>query len=353
MGRGDLFADDWDRKRFLAQLSRGVELDGVRLYLFCLMRNHVHLLIETPMSNLSAFMHRLQTVYTVYFNRRHRRCGHLLQGRYGAVLVEGDEYLLKLSRYIHLNPVFVGGIKEQSLKERLGRLHRYAWSSYRGYVGKAKPAAFVEYEPLLMLAGGDGEAGHRRAYRRFVDAGVAKTDEEFQAVLKAEKWGIGSEGFCNWVQDRHLELMRKHGSKEDVAFRKVGRWLGAEEILGHVAKAGKVGRAFLEKRQKGDLTRPLAAKMLGKYGGKTQREAAQLLGLTTGAAVSLQQKRLESRLVEDIVFRDRVAQIEKYLATRLAEVGSSRDYLSFKGDPNLNEWHTEGRHSNGNVTLAL
>src|ERR1035437_840283 len=96
--RRDLFADDWDRKRFLEQLSRGVELDGVRLYLFCLMRNHAHLLIETPMSNLSSFMHRLQTAYAVYFDRRHQRCGHLLQGRYGAVPVEGDEYLLKLSR---------------------------------------------------------------------------------------------------------------------------------------------------------------------------------------------------------------------------------------------------------------
>ena len=329
--RRDLFADDWDLKRFLAQMSRGVELDGVRLYLFCLMRNHVHLLIETPMGNLSSFMHRLQTAYTVYFNLRHRRCGHLVQGRYGAVLVEGDDYLLKLSRYIHLNPVCVGGIEEKSLKERLGRLHRYAWSSYRGYVGKAKPAAFVEYEPLLMLAGGDGEAGRRRTYRRFVDAGVAKTDEEFQAVLKAEKWGIGSEGFCNWVQDRHLELMRTHRSKEDVAFRKVGRWLGAEEILGHIAKACKVGRAFLEKRQEGDLTRPLAAKMLGKYGGKTQREVAKLIGLTTGAAVSLQQKRLKLMLAQDIGLRDQVAQIEKNLAARQADLVCGNEDLCFKG----------------------
>jgi len=329
--RRDLFTDDWDRKRFLAQLARGVELDGVRLYLFCLMRNHAHLLIETPMGNLSSFMHRLQTAYTVYFNRRHRRCGHLVQGRYGAVLVEGDEYLLKLSRYIHLNPVCVGGLEAKSLKARLGRLHRYAWSSYRGYVGKAKPAPFVEYEPLLSLVGGGEEVAQRRAYRRFVDAGVAKTDEEFQSVLKAAQWGIGSEGFRNWVQDRHFELMRTHRSKEDVAFRRVGRWLGAEEILGHVAKACKVARAFLGKRQKGDLTRPLAAKMLGKYGGKTQREVAKLLGLTTGAAVSLQQKRLESMLAEDLGLRGRVTQIENYLAARLAEVGSNRDYLCFKG----------------------
>jgi hypothetical protein len=77
----------------------------------------------------------------------------------------------------------------------------------------------------------------------------------------------------------------------------------------------------------------LAAKMLGKYGGKTQRESAELLGFTTGAAVSLQQKRLEAMLEgnESAGLRDQVAQVESRLATRLAEAGSNRDYLRFKG----------------------
>ena len=96
--RRELFRDDGDRERFLDQLCKAVECDGVRVYLFCLMSNHVHLVVETPRANLSQFMHRLQTSYTVYFNLRHQRAGHLVQGRYGAVVVEGDEYLLKLSR---------------------------------------------------------------------------------------------------------------------------------------------------------------------------------------------------------------------------------------------------------------
>jgi putative transposase len=276
-------------------------------------------------------MHRLQTAYTVYFNLRHRRCGHLLQGRYGAVLVEGDEYLLKLSRYIHLNPVFVGGIKERSLKERLSRLHRYRWSSYQGYIGKAKPAAFVECGPLLQLAGGGRDAGRRRAYRRFVDAGLARTDEEFLTVLKEGKWGIGSEGFCNWVQDRHLALLSARKSREDVAFRKVGRWLGADEILECVTNACKVDRAYLGGRHKGDWIRPLAAKLLGKCGGKTQREVAKLLGITTGAAVSIQQRRLEGMLAEDSGLRKRAAQIEALLVVRQSEKGPVHDNLCFKG----------------------
>ena len=84
-------------------------------------------------------MHRLQTAYTVYFNRRHQQCGHLMQGRYGASVVEEDEYILKLSRYVHLNPVYIAKHRKKTYKERVDVLRSYVWSSYRSYVGKAKP----------------------------------------------------------------------------------------------------------------------------------------------------------------------------------------------------------------------
>ena len=105
--RQAIFRDDADREHFLGVLAESVGSFEVRLYLYCLMSNHVHLVLETPRANLGRFMHRWQTAYTVYFNRRHRRVGHLVQGRYGAWLVERDAYLLRLSRYVHLNPVFV------------------------------------------------------------------------------------------------------------------------------------------------------------------------------------------------------------------------------------------------------
>ena len=87
-GRGLIFMDDADRRRFMENLDWAVGQDGIRLYLYCLMPNHLHLLVETPQGNLSRFMHRLQTAYTLYFNLRHDRTGHLVQGRYGAVLVK-------------------------------------------------------------------------------------------------------------------------------------------------------------------------------------------------------------------------------------------------------------------------
>ena len=79
--RNAIFAEDSDRERFLADLEESVQRFDVRLYLFCLMTNHVHLVLETPRANLSSFMHRLQTAYTVYFSHRHHQSGHLMQGR--------------------------------------------------------------------------------------------------------------------------------------------------------------------------------------------------------------------------------------------------------------------------------
>ena len=95
--RRRLFDDEDDRERFMDRLGVYAEECRIRLYMFCLMTNHVHLLLETPEANLSVFMQKLQTAYTIYYNLRHDRTGHLVQGRFGAKLVEGNEYLLMLS----------------------------------------------------------------------------------------------------------------------------------------------------------------------------------------------------------------------------------------------------------------
>lgn len=97
--RKSIFRDDDDRDRFVLKLAQSVQSYDVRLYLYCLMVNHAHFLLETARGNLSRFMQCLQTAYTVYFNRKHNRSGHLMQGRFGASVVDEDEYILKLSRY--------------------------------------------------------------------------------------------------------------------------------------------------------------------------------------------------------------------------------------------------------------
>ncbi len=118
--RQAVFRDDYDRKRYLEKLSLYCREKDVDLLCYCLLTNHVHLVLETPQGNLSKMMQAFQTSYTVYFNKRHGRSGHVFEQRYKAFLVDKDNYLLEVSRYVHLNPVAA------RLAERADK---YRWSS--------------------------------------------------------------------------------------------------------------------------------------------------------------------------------------------------------------------------------
>lgn len=100
-GRQEIFLEPDDYARFLIQLESALEKDQVILYAYCLMPNHYHLFLETPLGNIQKFMQRLNTAYSMYFRYKHQRPGHCLQGRYGAKLVGGDEYVANLTSVIH------------------------------------------------------------------------------------------------------------------------------------------------------------------------------------------------------------------------------------------------------------
>lgn len=293
-----IFNDDNDRERFLKRLGEAVEEYGVRLYLFCLMTNHVHLLVETPQANLSAFMHKVQTAYTVFYNLRHQRTGHLMQGRFGAEPVQEDEYLLKLSRYIHLNPVFAGAIKKQPLKIRRQHLRGYAWSSYRGYAGLGNSYEFMDEAPVLRMME-TREKKQRLAYRRFVEAGIAETDAEFVELLKESRWGVGDSEFQDRIRDLHTGMTVQVRRKEDVSFRRMVPGISADAVVQVVAEAFEMDAAALRKRQYECAARSVAALMLGRWAGMNQRDIGIFLGMGTGSAVCRQLKRLRERMESD------------------------------------------------------
>ena len=296
--RRTLFRDDCDRRRFLANLDRTTLDCQLRLFLYCLMPNHVHLLAETPAANLSQFMHKLETGYTVYFNVRHQRVGHLMQGRYGARLVEGDDYLLKLSRYVHLNPVHVRKWQEAPLDERLAALRRYRWSSYRGYVGAAQPIGFLETAPLLSLLGTSPKDG-RRAYARFVETGLARSDDEFKHVFRWARWGIGDAHFQERVGALYRNLGKRSRRPEDISFRRAHLHRSSEEVLRVVVRMLGVDPADLRRRRRGCRARAIAARMLWSHAGMNQRQIGRELNIGTGAAVCQQQRALETALAGD------------------------------------------------------
>ncbi len=320
-----LFEDDGDRERFLNRLSDRVKQYDVRLYLYCLLKNHVHLVFETPEANCSKFMQSLSTAYTVYFNLRHGRHGHLLDGRYKAKLVEGDDYLLSLSRYVHLNPVHVGAMKGRPQAERIRHLRGYAWSSYPSYIGRSKPLSFVDYGPVLAAMGGKpGERPGR--YRTFVEGGLAETDEEFKAALKASPRSIGSDAFRGWVDELYRKLVETHGRAEDAAFRRITEPLAAEAVLGLLADEFRVDVDAFGQRRRDSFLRGVAARFLCRYAGLTQREAAHVLKMGSGAAISHQLRKLSAAEAGDRQLRRRVEHAAQRLQTaqkdRLAKVDS-------------------------------
>lgn len=203
-GRGNrrelIFADETDCQRFVQLLEESLKRYRIVLHAYVLMGNHYHLLAETELGNLGRWMHWLVTSYTVWFNRRHRRAGHLFQGRYKSILLEGKDYLLTLSRYIHLNPVRGVRLGKGELSERRARLRAWRWSSYRGYAGLAKPEGMVE-EGLVLGEMGGTRSKRRVEYRRFVEEGLV---EPMASPLERAKWGavLGDEDFQQRMRDR-------------------------------------------------------------------------------------------------------------------------------------------------------
>ena len=311
-GQEALFKTDGDRKYLLSRMGEAVDRHQVRVYLFCLMANHFHLVLETPRGNLNSFMHGVLTGYGVYFNWFHRRHGHVTQGRYGARLVSGDDYLRKLSRYVHLNPVKVATMADKPKSEKVDYLCAYPWSSYPAYIGKSPRHAFVTYDPMLSLMEG-GKQKRAGNYRKFVEGGLELTDEEFLGELARSPRSIGNEKFREWVDGCYRDLLKQRGVQEDVSFRQTGHQLGPELILETVAKQIGVGREDLLERRRDATWRAVASWMLCKYGGRTQREVASILGTKTGVAISCQLKTLRHKLAADEALHSQVEKIEKVL----------------------------------------
>ena len=130
--RKAIYRDDADRQRFLETIEETVERFGLAIHAFCLMPNHYHLLLQTPRANLSAAAGWLQTTYSIRFNRRHRRSGHLFQGRYKAHVVEEDAYARELIKYIHLNPVRPKDKRKPVPPELKRELASYRWRESNG-----------------------------------------------------------------------------------------------------------------------------------------------------------------------------------------------------------------------------
>ncbi len=180
--RRSIFKDDKDRLNFLDTLQQVNHRYNWHCHAYCLMKNHYHLVIETPDGNLSKGMRQLNGVYTQTYNRRHKRVGHIYQGRYKSILIQKESHLLEVCRYVVLNPVRAKTVEKPE---------EWKWSSYRATAGRGKGHLCLQTDWVL------GQFGRRRInakrrYREFVKAGIGEkglwNEIQGQSIL-------GEEGF--------------------------------------------------------------------------------------------------------------------------------------------------------------
>ncbi len=325
--RRAIFRDDHDRQRFVELLAEWVERFGLRLHAWVLMDNHYHLLVETPEANLSRAMQWLAVSYTVWFNRRHGRGGHLFQGRFQAMILEAESAAVEVSRYLHLNPVRVGrlGLSQaareqarqglgrapdpQQVGQRLERLRRYGWSSYRAYVGKQKaPPWLTTAAVLAMLGGGRGRSEQQAAYRRYVEAAVREGLAE--SPWERLEAGVVLGG------PRFVERMRRHlrgDAREQPQLRRMQARPSWEQVVAAVERVkGERWEAFRDRY--GDWGRDLALYVGRRRARLRLRElAAAAGGLDYGSAAGAVQ-RFGKRLGQDAGLRKLVAKVENEIS---------------------------------------
>ena len=272
--RRAVFRDDKDRQTFLATLGEAADEYGLRLHAYCLMPNHYHLLVETPRANLSRAIGWFQTTYTIRFNRRHRRSGHLFQGRYKAHVIDAEDYARQLVCYVHLNPVRPPDKSAVVPSDRRAALEQWRWSSHLAYLGRTPAPDWLCTDWLSFFGRTRQQA--RRTYQKLMDEAFGKRAESPWEELR---WGLalGHEA----LQKRVESVLRTKKGQVEL------KWAARAERGSERAKAAKT----LAARQP---ERPRQVWVRVHLGGERRVDIARAYGYKDGSAITQILKRLRT-----------------------------------------------------------
>jgi putative transposase len=264
--KGEIFRSTGDYEKFLSYVGAAREKYGFYLHTYVLMSNHYHLFIELTDCNLSRIMQLLNTSYTVYFNRKYQRSGHLFQGRYKSFIVDTDNYYSELTRYIHLNPVRAGIVDDPV---------DYTWSSYRDYL-RPRCESFADMPAVERYLTID-----LKRYRQFVFEGIGK-EERFLDRLYASCI-VGNEPF----RRETLKDLEQYVEKGDFAHkRKLMSTVSPEEIITAVATVfDERVECLLKGRSRRLPARKAGMYFLKQLSSLTNAEIGEMFGVS-GSLVS-------------------------------------------------------------------
>jgi len=309
--RRPIFRDDRDRRHFCELLTETTDRFRLALRAYVLMENHYHLMVETQEANLGRAMQWLGVSYSVWFNRRHVRAGHLFQGRYRAIIIDRDAWALGLSRYVHLNPVRVGawgldkaaqrhmrlGVgappDERLVRERMEHLRRYCWSSYPAYAGLGNAPDWIACDAVLDLQGVRRREERRRVYRDYVEATLREGLVENPWRQLFGQVVLGSQDFF-----RRLQVARQGDGREQPALRAMKPRPPFAQVVALVERLkGEQWDQF--RNRHGDWGRDLALYLGRSESGLKLRQLGEACGGMDYAGVSAAVKRFERRVAED------------------------------------------------------
>jgi len=314
-GRQVIFHWPEDYDRYLEQLASALELDQVVLYAYALLRNHLHLLVETPLGNIDRFMQRVNTAYGMYHRYKQNRPGHCLQGRYGAKLVGGDEYTLRVTRYIHLNPVKTKRFKSMPEEEKLKCLNEYRWSSYPGYVNTSKQREMVDYRWLKLMER-RSMAGRQQAYRTYVESFVNDDDDALKDAMTASRYAIGEEEFRTKVDEELQEARLRKGIYGDIVWPE-GRQIAVEEIVDRVAAEFRIEPDELRTHgRRAGVAKKVALELSCQLSGMSQRGVGEHFGYKGNGAVGKQRARIRDLVSADKALNRRMLKLRKQLSSK-------------------------------------
>ena len=283
---------DYDKFKYYVDKAR--DKYAFLLHCYVLMINHYHLVIETPSANLNSIMHYINSSYTNYVNRKMNRSGHLLQGRYKAILIDQDSYLLELSRYIHLNPVRAGMVKRQE---------DYPHSSYGSSIGKRKENR-VDRDFILRMISGSGKNSAQN-YKCFVEKAVGK---KLDNPLKMIFGGAiaGGEVFVKKALD---QVANTDLSKAEISNRRELRSIcKPEELIGKLCVILNVDKESIVNGKTKD-GRSIAIFLMKKYTGLSNCEIGRIFGGLSYSGVSKVYRRFEEKIEKDSSLRRKIMAI--------------------------------------------
>jgi len=285
LSRGDrrepIFLDDGDGHDFIKTLSEACQKTGFQIHAFCLMKNHFHLVVETPAGHLVAGLRWLLSTYANRFNHRHDLCGHVFSGRYKALVVDGSNsgYLRTVCDYTHLNPVRAGLLSAQS------RLREYPWSSFGCYLADVKHRPpWLRVDRLLGEHGIDRDtAAGRLKFERRMEGRRAGAGDASQWKGMRRGWCLGTPEFKKGL----LERMHAHlGPNHSGARRREASEAGAEAIIAQELRRLNWAEGELSRRAKSDPGKVALAAKLQRETTLTIGQIARRLHLGTRNTLS-------------------------------------------------------------------